>query len=309
MLNATVKSSVTSGSIIDNVQSKAYITGLGPVYKNAKDTDIVVPITKSVNKSTASTGDYLNYSMCVRYDEAALLKNATVKDTIPDYTTYVINSSSAGGTYYSANRTIIWQLGSNEPGISSSTHPGTNIVNIPATYDTYVSSGNSLIDYGKVPALLISSANQRALLYFALSSIPPNATINSATFNATVTSARANADVSIRGLLRNWCMQSNQCVLPCTGRIVEGKTYNNGVSRMNWPRATAPPGTITSTRMTYLSCPWTTAGGDYDAVNSFGTFYGIQPEYSKTVPITSLVQGWYERNHIQSRNTAGVECQ
>ena len=91
------------------------------------------PITKSVNKTTAAAGDYLNYSICARYDEPFLLKNATVKDTIPDYTTYVVNSSNAGGTYYPGNKTIIWELGSNEPGISSRTFPGTNIVNIPAT--------------------------------------------------------------------------------------------------------------------------------------------------------------------------------
>ena len=122
------------------MQSKAYITGLGPVYRTAKDIDIISPITKSVNKSTAAAGDYLNYSICARYDEPFLLKNATIKDTIPDYTTYVINSSNAGGTYYPGNKTIVWQLGSNDPGISSRTFPGTNTINIQAIYDTYTAA-------------------------------------------------------------------------------------------------------------------------------------------------------------------------
>ena len=81
------------------MRSSCTLLGQGPVIKTARDIDVVVPITKSVNKSTAVAGDYLNYSMCVRYDGLLLLENATVKDTIPDYTTYVTNSSNAGGTY------------------------------------------------------------------------------------------------------------------------------------------------------------------------------------------------------------------
>ena len=125
-----------------------------------------------------------------------------------------------------------------------------------------------------------------------MSGIPPSATINSATFNAYVTTTRAQT-ASVRRLLRDWCLQANQCVLPCTGLIVEGN-YNGAE-----PSGTGAYGSNWNSylyKKTYLNCPWTTAGGDYDTINSFGSFTASAG--SKTVPITSLVQGWYSGTYV-----------
>ena len=64
-------------------------------------------------------------------------------------------------------------------------------------------------------------------------------------------------------------MQANQCVLPCTGLIVEGSMTAAE------PSGTAGYGSTWNSylyKKTYLTCPWTTAGGDYDTVTSFGSF-------------------------------------
>jgi uncharacterized repeat protein (TIGR01451 family) len=289
LLNATVKPGISSGSIINNVKADSYISGLGPIYKYAQDIDVLSPITKSVNRTTASAGDYLNYSICARYDEPYLLKNATVKDTIPDYTTYVANSTTAGGVYFAGNKTIVWELGSNEPGISSQTKPGTNTVNIPATYDTYTSSGgNADKNYGASTTLQMSTSNSRALLYFSVSSIPPAATINSASFYAYFSTAVNGATVNIYNMSKYWCAQADQC--SCTGKIAEGSVCNVEPNSLATGRGAVWG--YYSYNKNAPSCAWTTAGGDYDAGTSYGTFVPNTAGVYANATVTSLVSGW-----------------
>ena len=287
-LNATVNLTATS-PIVDNVQSRAYIAGMGPVYRTAKDTDILSPITKEVNKTTAAAGDYLNYSMCARYDDPFLLINATVKDTIPDYTTYVINSSNAGGIYFPGNKTIVWQLGSNEPGISSSTKPGTNVIKIYSIYDTYTRSGGTAdTNYGASTTLQMSSGDRRSLLYFPISSIPPSATINSASFYGYFSTAVNGATVNIYNMSKYWCGQADQC--SCTGKIAEGIVCN--VQPDTLARGRGAVWGYYSYNKNAPSCAWTAAGGDYDKVNSYGTFVPSAAGVFNNTTVTSLVSGW-----------------
>ena len=287
-LNATVNLTATS-PIVDNVQSRAYIAGMGPVYRTAQDTDILSPITKEVNKSTAAAGDYLNYSMCARYDDPFLLINATVKDTIPDYTTYVINSSSAGGTYFSGNKTIVWQLGSNEPSVPAQTHPGTNTIKILATRDAFTNEKENVKNYGGSKELQIGNKNNEkkyALMYFPLN-LPPAATISSASLYTYFTTSTNGAAISIYNMSKYWCQQADQCA--CTGNIAGGTLCNNEPDQLG--EGFGAVWGYYSYNKNAPSCAWTTTGGDYDKVNSYGTFNPSSTGY-KNITITSLLTGW-----------------
>lgn len=56
-----------------------------------------VVITKSVDKTDASVGDELTYTLVVGNIGAVTVNNVTVSDTIPNDTTYVPNSTSIDG--------------------------------------------------------------------------------------------------------------------------------------------------------------------------------------------------------------------
>jgi len=79
-------------------------------------------ITMEVNDTAVEPGDTFRYTISLDYDGSnGLLSNVEVNDTIPAGTTYVGGTVSPAAAQYPADgstgETIIWRLGSNEPGI------------------------------------------------------------------------------------------------------------------------------------------------------------------------------------------------
>jgi uncharacterized repeat protein (TIGR01451 family) len=309
-LNASVKASVSAGTIKDTVTLYYKVNGNGPFSLQAQDVDLIAPLNKMVNQTLATIGNYLRYTICPNYNGIKLLVNAIIRDTIPPNTIYVAGSANASGTYNSLNKTLLWRLGSNAAGVPGkvTAHSAINgyLRNVSVN-DTYLreSSPYYNYNYGAATTLYIDGlgTNERnAILYFALPTLPTDAVLTKTELDVTVTSARSGTTISIYRLTRDWCLHANSQCTACANGIVEGllngaqPTSNYGATWNNYDY-----------RQFYLSCPWTTAGGDYDSSHSFGSFSGATTGL-KTTNITNLVRGWYNGTYalqgILLRNSA-----
>jgi uncharacterized repeat protein (TIGR01451 family) len=309
-LNASVKATVSSGTVEDNVTLYYKVSGNGPFSLQAQDVDLASPLNKMVNQTLASAGNYLRYTLCPNYNGIKLLVNAIVRDTIPPNTIYVTGSVNASGNYASGNKTLLWRLGSNSAGVPGrvTAHSAINgyLRNV-AVNDTYLRESNPYYsyNYGAATTLYIDGygTNERnAILYFALPTLPTDAVFTGANLDVTVTSTRSGTTISIYRLTRDWCLHANSICSACANGIVEGllngaqPTSNYGATWNNY-----------NYRQYYVSCPWTTAGGDYDSSHNFGSFSGATAGL-KTTTITDLVRGWYNGTYalqgILLRNSA-----
>jgi uncharacterized repeat protein (TIGR01451 family) len=75
-----------------------------------------VSLTKSVDKTSASSGEILTYT--INYSTNKDILNAKIEDPIPSGTTYVNGSATSGGTFDGTK--VIWNLGNLDPGASGS---------------------------------------------------------------------------------------------------------------------------------------------------------------------------------------------
>jgi uncharacterized repeat protein (TIGR01451 family) len=97
--------------------------------------DVYQPIslTKQVDKTQASSGETLTYTIsCRNISEDQTYTNIKIEDPIPARTTYVLGSAKLNGVskinaqdedefrYDSANKKVIWNLGGLAPGASGS---------------------------------------------------------------------------------------------------------------------------------------------------------------------------------------------
>ncbi len=73
-------------------------------------------LTKSVDKAEASSGETLIYTLSLDYAEDNLLQNVLITDEVPDGTSYVSGSATAGGV--ETNGVVTWELGTNTAGIA-----------------------------------------------------------------------------------------------------------------------------------------------------------------------------------------------
>lgn len=138
--------------------------------------------------------------------------------------------------------------------------------------DTYIDQNStaSASNFGTATALKTkfdSTKNKHGLLRFNLSAVPSSTVVTSAALDLTVTTAQSSSAVKVHRMLTSW---------------VEGSGSANG-AQWNDPNGTGTAGT------------WSAGAfgtGDYDAA-SFGTVTGTSIG-TKTVTVTSLVQGWYD---------------
>ncbi|MCK5124902.1 MAG: PKD domain-containing protein [candidate division Zixibacteria bacterium] len=68
-------------------------------------------LLKQVDIALASPGDVLTYTITVTNEGSTTADNVMIYDAIPDLTSYVANSISAGGTYNSVSDSLEWNLG------------------------------------------------------------------------------------------------------------------------------------------------------------------------------------------------------
>lgn len=262
----------------------------------------ILYFTKQVNKTDAEAGDYLKYDLYPSYNGTVLLANAIVKDILPNNTS-IVGSANASGTYYPGNKTVVWSLGSNTKGVT-----GTTAVNYPqyvkavATNDTWLNRVSATSNYGADTKLRISaygSGNgRRAILYFAMPTLPTGSTYVSGKLEVYVIDPTAAAStISIYQLRRSWCLQQNGLCTACANGIVEGLL--NGTTPTTsfgatWNcynyHTTAPPPAIT--------CNWGTSGARSATTDYYPTVLGTFSGNSaglKTISTTllnSTVQDW-----------------
>jgi hypothetical protein len=186
-----------------------------------------------------------------------------------------VSASTPDGKVYVGDNTSGGYAGGTKIDVNGSALPGEDLAfkvglgaQLQAVGDTYIKlrSPDDTNNFGSSTSLLVdreSTDLQRALLQFDLSSIPANATINSATLQMQSTQIGGTLNISVYEILQAW---------------TEG-TGNGTAGEANWNQR------VTGTN-------WTTAGGTFNstAVANLNTSATGQ----HTWDITSLVQGWVD---------------
>ncbi len=145
--------------------------GLSPVKStipftlSVSRTDIDFPyvrlLTKAVDKSSATAGEILTYSLTPRYPGSSLLSNVIVTDTIPTGTTNATNIN-AGGTL--SGSTITWNLGSNVAGVNGSqpsVSSGLTVLSPAAQIDTNRAADSA----DQLPDVAMDSSGNRYVVF------------------------------------------------------------------------------------------------------------------------------------------------
>ncbi|MEZ5359608.1 MAG: PKD domain-containing protein [Candidatus Zixiibacteriota bacterium] len=114
-------------STVMNIASATYddtnvfAAAVRTVYSNQVETIVDIPlggdlgVQKEVDAALASPGDILTYTITVINDNNEAATNVVVYDAIPDSTSYVAGSISAGGTYDPTTDSLTWNLGTMNP--------------------------------------------------------------------------------------------------------------------------------------------------------------------------------------------------
>lgn len=75
----------------------------------------LLEISKAVSATLALPGDILTYTITVTNRNFVAANNVMIYDAVPDSTAYVTGSISAGGTYYPATDSLVWNVGTLNP--------------------------------------------------------------------------------------------------------------------------------------------------------------------------------------------------
>jgi chitodextrinase len=132
------------------------------------------------------------------------------------------------------------------------------------TDDTYINNNSKTVNYGSLTNIYFSRSDQKSLLRFDLSSIPANATINSATLGVYIYGYNNNGGgntIRAHRALQNWSESA--------------ATWNIYAAGQNWQAAGMGSGTD------YTASVAATATVGYTPANVWGNF-----------TLTSLVQSW-----------------
>lgn len=139
------------------------------VYSNPVETIVDIPlggdlgVVKEVDFALASPGDVLTYMISVINDGLEAATDVVVYDAVPDSTSYVAGSVSAGGVYNAATDSLSWSLGTINPF-------ETRIVSFQVTIDSDI-DGNIRIPNS---ALVISSlgGDESNMVITSVSTVP-----------------------------------------------------------------------------------------------------------------------------------------
>jgi uncharacterized repeat protein (TIGR01451 family) len=140
-----VNDSVANGTQIINTAT-INSNEVGPVSDDATTTVTSGPIlgmSKDVNATTAKPNDVLTYTINYENTGNADATNTVINDTIPDNTTYVTGSLTGPGTYYAANKTIIWNIG-------TLLAPGSGVVSFEVTVNASVANGTVITNVATI---------------------------------------------------------------------------------------------------------------------------------------------------------------
>jgi len=294
-LNASVKTSVSSGTITDTVTLYYKVNSSGPFSLQARDIDMVVPLSKGVNLTQALVGNRLRYTICPNYNGTKLLVNAIIRDTIPTYTTYVTGSVNASGTYNSLNKTLLWRLGSNKAAVPGKVTSASHLyIKAAAVNDTWINEEQKDHNYGidkrlRLNRLSGGGKERYTLIYFKTPTLPTGAVLQSAILEMRVLYVQNPAKVNnifVYSLARPWCLQPNANCNLCNKGIVEG--ILNGTDPTygaTWNDYNRQP-----------NCAWATAGAKNTPNDYINIIYGSTGTFSTTgsrsAVITTLVSGW-----------------
>lgn len=226
---------------------------IGENYLDA-DFPFVALISKSVDKTYAQPGNTLNYSVFVNYPGSELLSDVSVRDYLPDGTSFL--SAGQGGTLETFSST---------PGIpgvdTGSAGNGSVSLDYTAVDDTWLDGDKPETNYGSTVDLRIdpeTSKPEHTVIRFNLpTTLPDDALVTTAALNLTKTSGNT-IDISAHQVTNNWAEL-----------------------QASW-----------TNRLTAV--PWDTAGGDFsedeaDPVVSSGAATGLR---SWSVP--HIVQNWLD---------------
>lgn len=226
---------------------------IGENYLDA-DFPFVALISKSVDKTYAQLGNTLNYSVFVNYPGSELLSDVSVRDYLPDGTSFL--SAGQGGTLETFSST---------PGIpgvdTGSAGNGSVSLDYTAVDDTWLDGDKPETNYGSTVDLRIdpeTSKPEHTVIRFNLpTTLPDDALVTTAALNLTKTSGNT-IDISAHQVTNNWAEL-----------------------QASW-----------TNRLTAV--PWDTAGGDFsedeaDPVVSSGAATGLR---SWSVP--HIVQNWLD---------------
>lgn len=218
------------------------------------DFPFVSVFSKSVDKSIATAGDTLAYTMSPYWPGPSLLTNCSVRDTVPAGTTFV--SAGQGGAL--SGLTVSAALNGSVAAVAASS--GSPVLTSVA--DNEIWSDQPAANYGTLDEMWIERTNSyrnRLLIRFDLSppTIPSNATISSAVMRLTKESGNnGNPDIAAHRLNVAWDETTS--------------SWNN--------------------RLT--GTPWSAAGGegDYHPTDEATTSVTSNGNYNWT--LTSLTQAW-----------------
>lgn len=238
MIPTTADSQTASG-----IQQTVNVTSLSANYLSANfgfySLASDLGITKTANPSGAvSPGGTITYTITITNNSATTTQTGiSVTDPLPTDTTFVSGSASGYQGYITQNATL------------------------NAVQDTYINLQSPNTNYGTQNTLSLqyrTGRTQRPLAQFDLSSIPANATVNSASMQFYVTATNANLTANVYRLTNSWTETG------ATWNRRDGTNY------------------------------WTTLGGDYDSGTLIGSFVPNMAGYHGITGgnLISLVQNW-----------------
>ena len=226
------------------------------------DFPFVSIFNKTVDKSFASVGDTLDYTMYPYWPGPSLLTNAKVTDAVPTGTTFA--SAGQGGTNTAG--TVTWNLGTNSAAVpgSHAGGAGSGTVNASADADSWLNGSATSTNYGPDATMRLDTSGGgagagRPVLRFDLSAIPSGATIDSASLKLNLVARSVTTNRTVRLYALTQAFEENQ---------------------VTWTQR------LTGTN-------WTTAGGSYNTTELDNTLVGDLGEYTWTsTSLATQVQTW-----------------
>lgn len=228
------------GSYFSGVRSIDATLGVGQVVSDA-DFPYVTLLTKGVDRTAASAGDTITYTINVNYTGSDLVTGIIVEDLVPEGTTLV--SVGQGGGVGNFTPT------SGQNGVSNGLGTPT-VVQASLVKDTWLDEDHDNDNYGSDSTLILDPRNDRAgriLMQFNLGSVPAGVTISRATLSLHQTSDESDAtaeSLEVRALTQSWVEDGSEDTANWKERLRRTDWNQDGgtINGLVYGTATAPLG-------------------------------------------------------------------